>query len=347
MLLAQVSGQPQATTVLTRALDTGRVAHAYLFDGPEGIGKRTTALALGLALVCGASPGVGCGTCDACRRAIDGNHPDVRIFDAATLKEQAKAAGQDNQTKFVRESVFPYALQRPHEAPARLFIVDHADELGVQAQNAFLKTLEEPRSGIHIVLVSSAPTNLLSTIRSRTQRLRFLPLRPESVIALLMDRGIDKASAEVAAALSGGLVGRALSLVQGEDQNALWEAVAKLRRAAGEGGLNDLFKTAAELGSADAKDILPDTLGLLARLYRDALVAAVGADDLVLLRERADEIDALAAKATASPLGPLRLRKTLRGVVDAQSALDSNVNAVSALERLLIHMRATERKKAA
>lgn len=347
MLIAQVSGQPQATTVLTRALATARLAHAYLFDGPEGIGKRTTAQALGLALVCGAKPGVGCGVCESCRRATEGNHPDVRLFDAATLKEQAKAAGEDNQTKYVRESVFPYALQRPHEAPARLFIVDHADELGVQAQNAFLKTLEEPRAGVHIVLVSAAPTNLLSTIRSRTQRLRFLPLRPEAVIALLMERGINRAQAEVAAALSGGLVGRAVALAQGEDQGALWDAVAKLRATAADGGLNDLFKTAAELGSAEAKAVLPDTLSLLGRFYRDTLMTALGADDLVLLRERADDINTLAARVRVGQLGSVRIRKTLRGVIDAQTALDSNVNAVSALERLLMHMRATERKKAA
>src|SRR5262245_33461618 len=109
MRLEEIAGQDHAIAVLGRALRAGRLAHAYLFDGPAGVGKRSAALGLGLALVCPAAPGVGCGRCDVCRRIQGGNHPDVWLFDAAQLPELAKAAGEKSAVKYAARTLFPYA----------------------------------------------------------------------------------------------------------------------------------------------------------------------------------------------------------------------------------------------
>lgn len=345
MLLERIVGQDPAVATLRRALATGRLPHAYLFDGPDGVGKRTTALSLGYALVCDRAPGVGCGACDACTRVTSANHPDVWCFDAPTLKALAKERGDMSQVDYAREHVFPYALKRPHEARARLFVIDHADDLNEHTQNALLKTLEEPRAGVHIVLVSAAPAGLLTTVRSRTQRVRFRALGPAIVARvlgpLLEARGLDPAGAGTAAALSGGSVARALALAEAKDDVGLWQAVARLRGAAAARDVGAIFSAAQELGGADEKANLPEVLSLLVRVYRDALAHRAGAGDLAILGQHAAELASLGVSAAEGDL-----RAAGRAVLEAQAGLEANLNPVSVIEHLLLATRACERRAA-
>ena len=209
--------------MLRRAVASGHVPHAYLFEGPDGVGKRAAAYGLALALTCAVEPGEGCGTCDSCRRIDAGLHPDVPVFAAETTQiviEQAQA-------------IVAMAATRPHEAPARVIIIDDADRLNVNAANCLLKTLEEPAPGTHIVLVTSAPDRILPTIRSRVQRIRFRALTAEALVALLTGaHAIDPRRAAVAAALADGSVARALRAAGAED-DAIWDSVSSLREAAG------------------------------------------------------------------------------------------------------------------
>src|SRR5262245_7198811 len=107
MRLQDIAGQELAVTVLRRALRADRLAHAYLFDGPPGAGKRSTAVGLGLALLCPTAPAEGCGACPVCRRALAHNHPDLLVFDASDLPEKAKAAGAKSAVQFAARQVFP------------------------------------------------------------------------------------------------------------------------------------------------------------------------------------------------------------------------------------------------
>lgn len=356
MRFADIRGQEQALALLGRAVATGRPAHAYLFDGPEGVGKRTAAVGLALALACPVAPAVGCGQCETCRRMLTGQHPDLRVIDAAELPALAKAAGSDAAVDYVRDRVMPIAQTRPHEASARTLVLDHADELTVVMQNAMLKTLEEPTGGVHLVLVSAAPDRLLPTIRSRTQRVRFVPLRVQTVTEALVARGVAPERAELAAALADGSLSRALGLTSGDEDQQLWERATALRQAAQRDDVGAVFDTAAALGSRrepgdgetgrSVKDEVRETLALLARVYRDALAAAGGAPDLVLLQNRQAEIKALAAQGQRHiHLQPLR--RALRAVLDTDAALLANANAVTALEALMLELRDLERGVAA
>jgi DNA polymerase-3 subunit delta' len=337
MRLEDLAGQDRAVGTLRRALRAGRVPHAYLFDGPAGVGKRTAAQALALALICPDAPGEGCGACDVCRRALAGNHPDLRLL----APETAQIVIDQIQ------EVVALAATRPHEAPARIIVIDDADRMNVAAGNALLKTLEEPAPNNHLVLVTGAPERLLTTIRSRTQRIRFVPVPASTLVEIAVRRGADRARAETAAAIAGGSVARTLELASADGEGAghdgLWRGVDELRRAAGDTGIGPLFDTAGALGDKEGKETLPQTLALLARLYRDALAQAVGADDLVLLRERAAEVESLAARGRGRA-GVMRLRRALGAVVDADAALAANVNAVTALEKMLMDLRACEAK---
>jgi DNA polymerase-3 subunit delta' len=338
MILADLSGQEHALAVLRRALGAGRLAHAYLFDGPPGVGKARAAVGLGVALACPEQPGAGCGSCPTCQRVLAGHHPDVLLFDAAQLQELARASSEKSAVKYAARHVFPYALQAPHEAPARLLIIDNADELSPDVQNTLLKTLEEPRAAVHIVLVTSARDRLLPTILSRTQRVRFVSVPIAMLLEIAGRHGIPEERRNLAAALAGGSVARMLQLARSETGVGPWSQLDALRQGAASAQASAVFEAAAGLGDKESKQRLPEVLALAAGFYRDVVVAAVGAPELVVLRERAEEIERLASQARVGG-GLLRLR----GAVEADEALRGNVNAVAALEHLMFQMRACER----
>jgi len=224
-LLSTLEAQPAATETIRRALRTGRVHHAYLFDGPDGVGKELAAFGLAQALVCekrGDRGDEACGACSACLRArVDEEtrrpkHPDIVVLERG-LYEPAQLGRRTPETQDlsidqVRTLVLSHAAYAPHEGRARVFIVRRAEELSIAAANALLKTLEEPNARTHFILVTAQPDTLLPTIRSRTQRVRFGAL-PEQVVATIVERGgIPAETARKVAALAEGSVEAALSL---------------------------------------------------------------------------------------------------------------------------------------
>lgn len=314
---------------LSRAVRGGHVPHAYLFEGPAGVGKRGAALGLAMALNCREQPGAGCGTCETCRRIEAGLHPDVPTFapdGTQILIEQTKA-------------IVALAQSRPHEAAVRVVIIDDADAMNPNAANSLLKTLEEPAAANHLVLCTSAPERLLVTIRSRTQRVRFRPLNQEVLLRIAGAHGLPRDRAEIAVAMSDGSAARMLEAARADD-GAAWEAVDLLRAAVTAPGISPTLDAASALGAdKETREALPPAaiIGLLGRLYRDALVTAVGSPELALFGERAR---ALAA------LGPAPLSSALAAIAEAEEALVINVNPTLLFERLLIQLRRSERRAA-
>jgi DNA polymerase III subunit delta' len=203
--LSSVLGQEGALGILRRALASGRVAQAFLFEGAPGVGKMTAARALAQTLEC--EKETGCGECGQCRKVAEGLHPDVIVVEPD---------GQFIKIAQVRQ-VTARAAYRPHEGRARVVIFDGADAMNLEAANALLKTLEEPPAQTHFVLVSSAPERLPVTVRSRCQRVRFAPLPTEVVAGWLeRERGMAQAEAHAIAALSSGSLARAAELASGE-----------------------------------------------------------------------------------------------------------------------------------
>ncbi|MCE9571566.1 MAG: DNA polymerase III subunit delta', partial [Deltaproteobacteria bacterium] len=163
---ADVHGQDRVVARLRAAVTGNRVHHAYLFTGPTGAGKRKAALALASALNCLTSPGEGCDDCDACSRIEAGIHPDV-----VTIEREG--AAQIVPIESVRHNVIARVGLPPHEARVRVFLFDEATALQGAAANALLKTLEEPPARTMFILATTAPEQLLPTIRSRCQRVHF------------------------------------------------------------------------------------------------------------------------------------------------------------------------------
>jgi DNA polymerase-3 subunit delta' len=199
-----IIGHERPARILMRAITGGTLAHAYIFSGEEGIGKRMTAFALAAAVNC-QRPGQdgGCGVCSSCRKAAARSHPDVHVL---------VPDGDEIKIDQVREMQATLAL-RPFEGAKKVLIVDGAEKMKEASANALLKTLEEPPGDTVIILITSMPQGLLPTIRSRCQEVRFLPL-PRQVLAraLVEKRGLSEGDAWFLAAISRGSIGRGLEM---------------------------------------------------------------------------------------------------------------------------------------
>ncbi|GEJ59146.1 DNA polymerase III subunit delta' [Anaeromyxobacter diazotrophicus] len=345
MPFSELIGQDRALGALRAALSRGALHHAYLFAGPEGVGKGTAARLLAQAANCegGAASGSAagfrtdpCGACGPCRKIARGTHPDVLALAEERVMAKAgrwepkggRTPSKDIVVDQVRDLVDHRLSLRRFEGRRRFVVIDPADALNPQAQNALLKTLEEPPADTTLVLVASSPDALLPTIRSRCARLAFAPL-PEALLAeRLAAAGRAPEDARLLAALSGGSLGRALAL----DPDALRareEAVAAA--AALDPGDASTWITFAA-AQAEDREAARETCELLQLWLRDVLAfQAAGAAAPLALAELAER-----TAAAAGALAPADVLRRGEAAREAAAALLQNASPALALERMLI-----------
>lgn len=318
---------------LEEALRAGPPAPAYLFLGPRGVGKALLARQVAARLLCrGAEPP--CGACAACHKVDSGNHPDVMILDRV---EGKASLGIDD----VREGIAAVQL-RPYEGGYRFWILPEAERLTDEAQSALLKTLEEPPPHLVLLLVAGGEDALLPTVTSRCRILRFGPVEPEEIEDLLVERGIPRDRASVAARISGGSPGAALDLVGARE---LWEQREAILEVAGRLPGADMWtclEAAAELeglktGTTDPRADLTRVLDTLSSYYRDGLCLSVGADERLVVH--VDRLEALRALAGRSDPG--RLGRAVKRILDAGHQARRNVQPKFLLQQLCLELART------
>jgi DNA polymerase-3 subunit delta' len=318
-----IEAQAGAVRTLQRAIEGDRVASAYLFEGPSGVGKQRAALALASELVARGDPATR-------RRIADGSHPDVRVFEP---REQ----GSGNiQVEFLRTEIIPFAQFAPFEARAAFLIFPRADvsfpQTHPEAANALLKTLEEPRPGVHFVLLSERPDRLLPTIRSRCQTVTFHHLPPEVVERILAHHDVPDAERAAAVALADGRADRALTLAEQGTGAALLELALRVDEAVEAGRPGTLVDLAEELARTGELGL---TLETLATYYRDIACAGLGLEDGALsFRHSAERI-----RGRAERLEPGRAAGRVAMLRETADALERNANAEIALDALLLRLR--------
>ncbi|MBX3180921.1 MAG: DNA polymerase III subunit delta' [Candidatus Hydrogenedentes bacterium] len=223
MSFSDIKDQEMPLRLLRNILKQNRVPNGLLFWGPEGVGKRTTALELAKAINCKAGDFDACDACLSCRKVTSGNHPDVKIVAPAGKTRIINVEAIDAITEL--------SAYRPFEGKWRAVLIEDADRMNESAQNHFLKTLEEPPSNTLFVLQSYYPNRLLPTIRSRCQQVRFGALQPATVSAILRrEHPLDVATADALAAVAQGQVSRALDLVTSNKRNMVLDIAARLNR---------------------------------------------------------------------------------------------------------------------
>lgn len=326
MPFGEILGQDRAVLFLRAAWRTGRLAHAYCFAGPAGVGKRTTALALAQAVNCSSPVAAGseaadaCGRCVACRKIAAGNHPDVM-----EVRPEEKTVITIDQ---IRELAARASL-RAYEGRAKVWILDPADQMQEPAANAFLKTLEEPAGLSLFILVTAATSALLPTILSRCQEVRFDPLGEGHIRAILARHG--RTPDEAVAALAGGSAGRALALDAAEARARRDRVVQEVWDALG--SLPTLLEQAD--GLAADRPGFEAALEMLASFTRDMMVARVGATAVSLVHgDRQADVARLAAQY---PVGAIL--EVFAAQVEAQRALARRANPRFTAERMLLRMR--------
>ncbi|NOY94422.1 MAG: hypothetical protein GXP55_24870 [Deltaproteobacteria bacterium] len=312
----RIWSQSSPVRVIERAIETGRLASAYLFEGKGGVGKERLALATARAVLGEA----------AWPRVEAGMHPDVRIF-------RPRDEGSRNlPVDLVREEILPVTNFAPFEAKSAFLIFPEADvsfpQAHSEAANALLKTLEEPRPGVHFILLSERPERLLPTIRSRTQSLRLAPLPASTLARILKEHG----HSDPAIALAGGRADRALALAEEGAAQALLERAAAFDLSLAKPRPGDLVDLAE--GLARETD-LPLLLETLITFYRDVACASVGMPAAAFsFRQLADT-----AQARAKQLGAGAAARRAALLADVTRQLERNANRGLALDRLVSQLR--------
>lgn len=337
MPFARITGHRRLKALLARAAADHRVPPSLLLAGPQGIGKRRVAMALAETLNClepvtdpDGLPDA-CGACPACGKIARGVHPDVLVVEP----------GETGSIKIEQvRDVIDRAQYRPFEGRRRVVIVDDADAMVPHAQNALLKTLEEPPPGSVFILVSSIPDTLLQTVRSRCPRLRFAPLLPGDVADVLVrEHGYSAPDAALAAAEADGSVGRALAAESSDLASAREAAQALLeetaRRADPTRRLEAAKLLAAVKGSsAGERDQLAACLRVFASLLRDVgLLAEVGDTRLLANVDLGDELTRL-----ASAWDGARASRAFATVDRALAALDRNASPKIVADWLVLQL---------
>ena len=333
----QMIGQSCVTARLMATLSLGRVAHAVLFVGPEGSGKRTLASIYARALLC-SSTDKPCNTCSQCRKALSGNHADLHVIkpveegrekDKSELSLQPGAPRLKAKALGVEEARGIQRLidVRPYEGGRAVVVIDSAQELTTAAQNALLKTLEEPPEHVVIILLAESLSPLLPTVLSRCAVYHLARLTAEQVMDVLKSRGLSgDARAQNAAAMCDGRPGYALALLQ---DDAFW-----LLREKALAALAQLVKS-RRLAEAmrfmqDSRSKAPDVLDIWEWAVRDTLVANSGAKAALI--GGSSPIESLMGLETQD------LEKMLTALSDTRRALDSNGIYTVTMDNLLIEL---------
>lgn len=268
MNLSGLAGNESIKTALSAAMSRSAFPHALIISGAEGSGKRTLAGILSCALVCSSAGERPCLTCPHCKKAQRGIHPDIMTVDAG---------GKEIVVSQIRDQLRPDVWVRPNEAAVKVYIILHAQDMNVHAQNALLNVLEEPPAYAVFFLLAENPDALLPTVRSRCVELSMQPLSPEQALPVLTARFPDAPPARVREAFSmaGGILGRAAGLLNAADAPAFPSQAREFARILSEGGELSLFEYCLGLEKLKREEFT-GFLDALAGLYHQAILIKAG-----------------------------------------------------------------------
>lgn len=366
--LLDIVGQEVAISQLARIVASGRRPGAYLFAGPTGVGRRTTAEALANTLLCQRPlarklqgrmaefpedltvPGV-CGECPDCLALAAGTHADYHAVSRQTARysedpDVRSRVMQNVSVQVVREFIIAPASRRSARGRGKVFVVRQAEQMSDAAQNALLKTLEEPPPGVSLILICRSPDELLATTRSRCALVRFGPLPADFVIDRLIGEGVAPEQARFWASYTERSVGRALRLAKAglyETKRELVDRLAALTdkadpqlgdwlvgqaEALAAAAVAEDKKLARTLATRQGAGLL---LGLLASVYQDATARAGGSDRSPIHADQSDRICGI-----ADALGAVVAADIVTQLTRCEQLLWRNVNAKTLWDNVVI-----------
>ena len=323
---AGIVGHADIVAHMQTAIRTGKVSHAYILAGEEGSGKRLLSSIFAMTLQCekhGIEP---CQNCPSCKKSLSGNHPDI-IY---VTHEKIGSIGVEE----IREQVVNDVAIRPYESPYKIYVIDEASKMTPQAQNALLKTLEEPPAYAVILLLSDNPDALLPTITSRCVMLHLTPVSDEEMKDYLMTQlHVPDYQAEIEASFAQGNIGRAKMIARTSEFLEMTEnAIHQLKRSK-DMEVRDMVEMIRDL--TEGKENARDYLDIYTMWFRDVLMfkATQEIDDLLFK----EEVSAIKERAATSSYEGLEM--ILEAIRQAEDRLRANVNFDLTMELLFLTMK--------
>lgn len=318
-----IIGHEQIIMHLRNAISLDMVSHAYILNGPEYSGKMMLAEAFAAALQCESETERPCLSCRSCKQAIDHNQPDI-IY---VSHEKPNTIGVDD----IRAQINSDIAIKPYSSRYKVYIVDEAEKMNQQAQNALLKTIEEPPSYAVILLLTTNADGFLPTILSRCITLNLKAVKEDVIRDYLMSRyQIPDYQADVCAAFSQGNVGKAVQLASSEDFNELKESVLQLVKRLDDIELYEFGAAIKQIG--EYKLQINDYFDLITIWFRDVLYMKATNDvNGLIFKDEVYDIKRQAARRSYPGIETI-----LKALTTAKTRLNANVNFDLTLELLLL-----------
>jgi DNA polymerase-3 subunit delta' len=323
MAFRELWGHENQIDVLKKAMANNRVAHAYLFYGMAGVGKKTAALAFAKTLNCmDKKDDDACGVCLSCRKVVRDSHPDiVKIETKGQFIRIQEIRDIQNQMQF-----------KPFEGAVRVIIICDADKMNIASANALLKTLEEPSAGNILILTTARFNQLPMTILSRCQHLRFNPLSRELISDYLQKQSsVNPETADRLASSAGGSIGRAIEMnkeAYARDRDDIFNMLVEARQT----NLFDMLFFIGDLASQSKT--VADKLNLMKTCFRDALVfRETGEQNRLIHYDRLDVIKTLGER-----LSGWDILNNIQAVDEALRAIEHNANKQLTLEAMMFRL---------
>ncbi len=318
-----IIGQEQLKEHLQNALSTNKVSHAYIINGERSSGKEFIARVFAMALQCekgGAEP---CGECHSCKQALSNNQPDI-IF---VSHEKPNTIGVDD----IRRQINGDIDIKPYSSPRKIYIINEGEKMKVQAQNALLKTLEEPPEYVVFLILTTNVDALLPTILSRCVVLNMKPVADAKVKKYLMEElGVPDYKANICVAFARGNIGKAKMLASSEEFEKVKEEAVTLVKYIKDMEINEIVKAIKKI--TEYKFDVNDYLDILSAWYRDVLLFKATKDvNSLIFKEEIQQIMRVSDRSTYEGI-----ENIVNALQQAKRRLDANVNFELTMELLLL-----------
>ncbi len=332
MIFSEIVGQDELVAHLQNALKTGKVSHAYMIEGERHSGKMMLAEAFAASLLCEKKGIEPCGQCRSCHQASTHNNPDIRyiIHEKPNLISVLEIRDQLNQDVYIK----------PYAGTHKVYIIDEAEKMNEAAQNALLKTIEEPPDYVVIILLSANRESFLDTIRSRCVILPMRPVKDEVIRKhLILKMGLPDYSADISAAFAQGNVGKAEIIAADEDFNELRSDVVSFINRVRTVPSYEMMEEVENI-EKKYKTRAEEYLDLLVIWFRDVLLyKSVGAEGKLIYR---DDIYLAQIKRFANSTSYESLNAIFSALDNARARLRANVSFRLVMELLFLTMRETD-----
>jgi DNA polymerase-3 subunit delta' len=320
-----IVGHQDIIEYIGKAVTHHQVSHAYILNGEKGSGKKMLAKLFAMSLQCSEPKenGEPCGTCKSCHQAMHRNHPDIIYVE----HEKANSIGIEE----IRQQINQDIAVKPYASNYKVYIVDEADKMTVQAQNALLKTMEEPPEYAVLLLLTENAESLLPTIRSRCVMLKLRHIKDQLVKKYLIENlSYDEEKADICVAFAQGNIGKAVRLASSESFQEMKDDVVSLMKQISRMDLSQLLEYLNRC--KDYKLCIDDYMDLIAVWYRDVLIykATKNIDRVIF----SNELSAIKERANTSSYEGIET--VLEALEKVKTRLKANVNYELVMELLLL-----------